>query len=267
MLIALPLGLVIGVAMGVTGAGGGVLTVPALVLLLELPMQQAAAVALVSMVLAGGVGSVEGLRAGLVRYRAALLMALASLPCSTLGIQLAQALPQTWLMRGFSLVMLLSALRSLLARPGTTPDSEPLGGLRALGPIHPDSGRFIWSARSASLLAAIGALAGFMAGLLGVGGGFVIVPMLRRFTQLGIHAAVATALAIITLISLGGASGMLLHGMSPPPGLTALFAGGAVLGVLLGRRLARKMSPRQVQRAFALLLLGVAGWLGAHSLR
>lgn len=263
--MAAPLGLLIGLAMGITGAGGGVLAVPALVLVMGLPMQQAAPVALIAMVLAATAGAIEGLRAGLVRYRAALLIALASLPFSTLGIVLAHALPQALLMRGFALVMLLSALRSLL--DARRAQAENRSGLHDLGPIHPDSGRFIWSTRTAAVLAAIGAMAGFTAGLLGVGGGFVIVPMLRRFTQLSIHAAVATALLIIALVSLGGATGMLLHGAVPPPGLTALFAGSAILGMLGGRRLAQHLSGPQVQRAFALLLLPVAGWLGLHSLQ
>ncbi|MFJ1017246.1 TSUP family transporter, partial [Bordetella bronchiseptica] len=68
------LGILIGLTLGLTGAGGGILAVPALVLGLGMDMPQAAPVALMAVGLAAAVGSAEGLRRGTVRYKAAALM-------------------------------------------------------------------------------------------------------------------------------------------------------------------------------------------------
>lgn len=266
MLTALILGLLVGAAMGITGAGGGVLAVPALVTGLGLSMQQAAPIALIAMVGSAGSGALEGLRHQLVRYRAAMLIALFSLPFTTLGIRGAHALPQTTLMRVFVVVMLISAVRSFRQASTAGAATDTGSSLCGLGPIDIQTGRFIWSPKTATVLASIGAIAGFMAGLLGVGGGFVIVPMLRRFTQLSIHSAVATALLIIALVSLGGVviSG-LAGGMHVPLQITAMFALASIAGMLVSRHFAHRLSAAQVQRAFAVLLIIVGIGLGWKS--
>ncbi len=265
MLTALLLGLLIGTVMGITGAGGGVLAVPALVTGLGWSMQQAAPVALIAMVGSAGAGAIEGLLHRLVRYRAAILIALISLPFTSLGILAAHALPQAVLMRIFVLIMLISAIRSLRNTKRVDQTIDTSSTLCALGPIDSNTGRFIWSIRTASVLASIGGIAGFMAGLLGVGGGFVIVPMLRRFTQLSIHSAVATALLIIALVSAGGVASNLAHGVELPLQITATFSAASIGGMLISRRFAHRLSAAQVQRAFALLLIVVAIGLGWQS--
>jgi len=265
MTLTLLIGLLVGAIMGITGAGGGVLAVPALVTLLGMSMQEAAPVALVAMVGAAGAGAIEGLQRHIVRYRAAILIALVSLPFTSLGVQAAHALPQQILMRIFVLVMLISAVRSWQQAGQDTP-ADRASKFTSLGPIHGETGRFIWTPVSAAVLAMIGALTGFMAGLLGVGGGFIIVPMLRRFTQLSIHGAVATALLIIALISSGGVVSTVAHGARLPWSLTIVFASAAMSGMLISRRLARKLSAQQVLRAFAALLLVVSLGLGIKSI-
>ena len=79
------LGVLVGLVLGLTGAGGGMLAVPALVFGMGWTVAQAAPVALLAVAAAAWLGSIDGLRHGLARYRAALLMALAALPSTTLG--------------------------------------------------------------------------------------------------------------------------------------------------------------------------------------
>ena len=86
MLLASFLGVLMGLVMGLTGAGGGILGVPALVLGLGLTMTQAAPVSLFAVGAAAAVGAIDGLRHGLVRYRAALLIALLGALFSPLGV-------------------------------------------------------------------------------------------------------------------------------------------------------------------------------------
>jgi uncharacterized membrane protein YfcA len=256
MLVTLILGIVLGVVMGITGAGGGILAVPSLVAGMGWSMQQAAPVALIAVSAAAALGAVEGLRHNLVRYRAAALMAALSLPFTTLGILVAHALSQILLIRIFAAVMLITALRMLLQSRSNA--REQASSLCALGPVNCDTGRFRWSAKTACVLATIGALTGFAAGLLGVGGGFVVVPMLRKFTELSVHAVVATALLVVALVGAGGVLTAIAQGASLPMPATLLFSCAAVSGMLLGRKLSKRLAAHHVQRIFALLLMGVA---------
>ena len=199
MLLSLFLGIVIGAVMGLTGAGGGILAVPALVAAMGWSMQQAAPVALIAVGASAALGALEGFRHGLVRYRAAMLMALVGFPFAALGSMLAHGLSQPLLMGMFSLVLLVAAYRMALRGSGRTEhETDPH---RKAGQLDPETGRFQWNAPTFLLVCSIGALTGLMSGLLGVGGGFIIVPMLRRYTNLTMHGIVATSLLLIALVS------------------------------------------------------------------
>jgi len=255
MLLTLTLGILIGAVLGLTGAGGAILSVPALVFSLGWSMQQAAPVALVAVAIGAGIGAVEGLRHGLVRYKAALLMAAVGTLLTPLGIRVADALPQKWLAGLFAVVMLVSAARQL--------QKDGAHAIEAIAPrkagwINPETGRFHWNLPTALLLSAIGSITGFLAGLLGVGGAFVMVPLLQRFTAIPMHGVVATALMVTALISAGGVTSALLHGVVLPFGITAVFAGAIAAGMLGGRLLSRRASGRHVQIGFAIILIAVA---------
>ena len=109
MLLASLFGVVMGLILGLTGAGGGILAVPALVLGLGWTMTQAAPVALFAVGSAAAVGAIDGLRHGLVRYRAALLIAALGAVFSPVGIYFAHQLPEKVLMILFSLLMVMVA--------------------------------------------------------------------------------------------------------------------------------------------------------------
>ena len=104
------------------------------------------------------------------------------------------------------------------------------------------------------VLGSIGALTGLMTGLIGVGGGFLIVPLMRRFTDLAMPGIVATSLCVITLVGCGGVLNAVLSGAELPLVETTSFIATVIGGMLVGRGISRKLQPWQVQRAFALLL-------------
>jgi uncharacterized protein len=256
MTVSLILGMWIGAVLGLTGAGGGILAVPALVFGMGWSMQQAAPVALIAVVAGAAIGAVEGLQRKLVRYRAAMLMATVGALLTPLGYRVAQVLPQRWLTALFAVVMLVVALR--LIRTGHETIHQHA---RKLGSVNAETGRFDWNLPTAMLLAAIGAFTGFMTGLLGVGGGFVMVPMLRRFTNVSMHGIVATSLLVIALVGTAGVLTALHHGGLASTQVALLFAGATAVGMLVGRLLARHLSERHVQYGFATILVLVAGGL------
>lgn len=252
------LGIAIGIVMGLSGAGGGILAVPALIFVLGWPLAQAAPVALVAVSIAASLGTIEGLKRGLVRYRAAALMGAVGISFTPLGVAVASVAPENLLLLVFAAAMAVVSIRMFRGddpqAAGPATESVPLQ-------IDASTGRLHWTRRSAAVLAAIGAAAGFLSGLLGVGGGFFIVPALRRFSDITMQGVVATSLAVIALVSAGAVVASSLHSHAPALATAAPFALGAAAGMIAGRIGSRHLKPLQLQRSFAavtaLVALGV----------
>lgn len=257
MLTSLILGALVGAVLGLTGAGGGILAVPALVVGMGWPMQQASPVALVAVAGSAAIGAVEAFRRRLVRYRAALLMAITGVPVTSLGTRLAHELPQRLLIVLFAGVMLFVALRLLTQAIGRKTSDEALSRL-CVGRVDPGTGRLAWNWTTGAALAGTGALTGLMTGLLGVGGGFIIVPMLRKLTNVSMHGVVATSLMVVALVGSGGVFAAIRAGEAPPLALTLLFSLTTGLGMIVGRGASRYLSARHVQIGFAGVLVCVS---------
>jgi uncharacterized membrane protein YfcA len=273
MLIALVLGALVGLTLGLTGAGGGILAVPALTLGLGLPMQVAAPMALIAVAGSAALGAGEGLMRGLVRYRAATLMSLAALPMTSVGVVLAQLAPQRWLLLGFGALMLSvarrnagDARRAAVAAPVPDPGSAAVPQAaapvpRPLAHLDPATGKLRWSGAVAVVIGGIGALTGLLTGLLGVGGGFVIVPALSRFTNIPPQGIVATSLMVIALVGSAGVVAALAHGAQLPAYTTAMFTAATAAGLIGGRLLIHRFSNPAIKGAFAAVLSLVAALL------
>jgi hypothetical protein len=258
--IALVLGGMVGAAVALTGAGGGVLAVPLLVFGLHQSLPEAAPIALLSVALAAGLGALLGLREGLVRYRAAALMAAAGIAAAPLGLWLAQRLPPQPLVLGFVALLLWMARqqwRGSCAGAGHAANSSHPAPVCQRSPVD---GRFIWNWACARLLVGCGFLAGLGSGLLGVGGGFILVPALTRHSDLDARSRILTSQATTALIACAGVASTLPQGRLDW-GLGAPFAAGALLALLLTRRVAQRLSGPLLQRGFALLCLLAAALL------
>lgn len=246
-------GLVIGGLLGLTGAGGGILAVPALMVSQGWTVAQAAPVGLLAVTLSSLVGTIEGFIKRIVRYRAALWIVLISIPSAHYGVHLAGIISSLWLTLAFSLVMLFVAYRIFFKNV-----NDHTG---ALCKVDQTTGRLIWNMKTALSLAGIGVVAGLLTGLLGVGGGFVIVPALSKVTDLDMRSIVATSLMIIFLI--GGVSifAHVLDGFQYPISVTLTFVLACIVGMLIGRSLISLIKSNQVQKIFAMTLIGVAFYL------
>lgn len=252
------MGAVIGVVLALTGAGGGVLSVPLLVFGLHLPLQQAAPVGLAAVGLASAVGAALGFRERILRYRAAGLIGLVGMLMAPLGVALALRVPNRPLLGAFALVLCWVAWRMFRPAPAADDRPAPVCCLAA-------DGRLRWTAPCARVLAITGATSGFLSGLLGVGGGFVIVPSLLRNTNLDLRSVQTTSLGVIALVSISGTAAAALHG-SLSPAVLVPFATGAIVSLLLMRPLARRVAAQRLQQAFALLCAGVAALMLARAL-
>lgn len=257
-------GLLVGLCMGLTGAGGGVLAVPVLVVGMGIGVQEAVPLALLAIGSAATLGSLDGLRRGLVRYRATLLMAATGVLTAALGTVLARSMPTDALMLLLCLVLIVSAVRQW-PRQQTSTGRISEGMSFKPCRIDPDDGRFCWTPRCFFHIGAIGASAGLFTGLLGVGGGFLLVPFMRRYSELGMHSVIATSLAVIALVSLISVGHSVFIG-TPLPGSGWIFILACATGMAMGRVLAPGLSPRHLQAGFAVLALAVAVGLATRSL-
>ena len=99
---------------------------------------------------------------------------------------------------------------------------------------------------------------GVLSGFFGVGGGFLIVPALTLITRMGIHRAVATSLLVITLIGLSGLASAVLAGREIDWALTGFFVVGGIIGMFVGRGLARFLAGVTLQVVFSIAMIGTA---------
>ena len=266
---ALGLGLLVGLVIGALGGGGSILTVPLLVFVIGLSAQQATSASLVIVGITAVVASVSHARSGHTRWRTGLLLTAAGVPASVLGTHLNRLVDENVLLLAFAALMLVAAtgmiLRSDHGHDGHGAGAEhalPGGGgtLTAVRPPQQQTRR----GRTVRLVAA-GLLIGFLTGFLGVGGGFVIVPVLVVAVDMAMPVAVGTSLLVIALNS-----GVALLARAGQGGFTweviVPFTLTAVTGSLLGKRVSDRLPAVALTRAFAVLLVLVAAYVAVQAL-
>lgn len=266
MLLAAALGTLVGLVLALTGAGGAILAVPLLIFALGWDVTAAAPVAALAVSAAATAGALLGLKAGIVRYRAALLMAAAGAAMAPLGLYLAGQLPPKPLALLFAAVLATVALRMFLQarREALGLASETLQDAAACK-LSSETGRFRWTALCTRALTQAGLFTGLLSGALGVGGGFVIVPALRRATDLPMQSIVATTLMVVALVSASTVATAALAGQLRVD--TALpFTAGAVVAMLAGRPLASRLAGPRLQQGFAVFAGLVAFGLAVRQL-
>ncbi len=261
-MLVIALGIVVGLIMALTGAGGGILAVPLLIFATGLTVVQAGPIGLLAVGVSATLGAILGLRNSIVRYRAALLMAVAGVLCSPLGVWLANQLNEHVMSLLFSAVLIFVAYSTFKQAHHDLSVGQEEETEQSL-PCNLDAGkkRFVWTKRCARALSMFGGCAGLLSGLLGVGGGFVIVPALQRYTDLPMKSVVATSLAVIALVSLSGVVASTIHG-GMNWAVAVPFCGGALTGMLVGRLISKRLEGPQLQTAFAV----VAGFVAVGML-
>jgi uncharacterized membrane protein YfcA len=266
-MIATLLGIIVGLVLGLTGAGGSIFAVPLLIFGLGWSLTQATPVALLAVCGATVFGTITAWRTGQVCQRAALLIGIFGSFTAPAGVLLAARARHDALVLAFAGVMVFVALRLFLqarARPGESKLVRATGArdTSAGAPvcrIDASTSRILLTSPCKIALAISGAAAGVLSGALGVGAGFVIVPALRATTQLSAGSSIATSLMAIAIISATAVAAFLLRGGSVPLVVSATFLSGALAGMLLGRQLAARVAGPRLQQLFAtLMLIGAA---------
>ena len=248
LMLAIPGAIAIGLSLGLLGSGGSILTVPVLVYLVGQDEKVAIAGSLFvvgSIALAGGL---QFLRAGFIQWRSVLVFGLPGMLGTYLGAMLAAYVSGVMQLALFALVMLVASW--LMLRP--------------LDLEHADR-----KERASWKIAGDGLAVGVITGLVGVGGGFLIVPALVLLGGLSMHQAVATSLIVIALKSYSGFWKYLdvLESQSLEldwPTLCVVTALG-IAGSIAGSKLARRLPQDKLKRGFGWFLIVMGIYILARS--
>jgi uncharacterized membrane protein YfcA len=265
-LLASPLGFLIGVSLGALGGGGSILAVPALVYGAGQDPKAATATSLLLVGTAALVGMGAHHRAGRVRVGTGVAFGLAGIGGSLAGTALNKAIDPDLLLLGFSVLILVAAWRMMTGCPTCTKVGET--AVLAHRDVATREGgatvRMRIDLRTAAKVLVAGTAVGFLTGLFGVGGGFVIVPALTLTLGFSMPDAIGTSLLVIAINS-AVALGARLGSSTIDWGVAVPFTAAAVIGVLAGKRIADRLDPQRALRWFAALLVGVAAYTAVQA--
>ncbi len=244
-------GLLVGGLLGLVGGGGAILAVPALVYGVGIPLAAAIPSSLVVVGASSAVAVLPRLRNG-VNWRLALIIGAAGTATAYLGVMVNRLLDPKVLLVAFAAIMVVAGLRML--RP-----TQARGGACAL-----PGGGVNWRSCLPKAVAT-GAVVGFLTGLLGVGGGFLIVPALSLVLGLPMALTVGSSLVIIVINSLAGFTAH-LGDLHLDWAVTGTFAGAAMIASLAAGRLGTGIPDKVLKRGFGTLVLVIAAYVAGQAL-
>ncbi len=253
-------GALVGFALGLTGGGGSLLAVPLLVYGLAISPREAFGISLAAVGAMAFVGVVPRIRARQVEVGTGFLFAFAGMLGAPFGTWVAGRIPETVLLTMFPILMFFVAWRLWNDSQTIEKKEQTACETEGNGPAcqRTADGKLRLSSRCALLLAVVGLITGFLSGMFGVGGGFVIVPALVLFSRMPIHKAVATSLLVIVLISISGVASHFANGRGISFRITSLFVLGGVAGMFLGGLVGKRLPTPVLQKVFASGIVAVA---------
>jgi uncharacterized membrane protein YfcA len=247
-MIALTVGLAVfvGIALGLLGGGGSILTVPLLAYVAGMDAKAAIATSLLVVGVTSAIGAVSHARAGRVQWRTGLIFGAAGMAGAYAGGLLARFIPGTVLLIGFAVMMIATAVAMLRGRKNV----EAADGAHRL-PVPK--------------IIAEGLAVGLVTGLVGAGGGFLVVPALALLGGLPMPVAVGTSLIVIAMKSFAGLAGY-LSSVQIDWSVALAVTAAAVVGALIGARLTVMVNPDSLRKAFGWFVLAMSSVILAQEI-
>ena len=234
-------GFLVGTVLGLTGSGGTVIAVPLLVAVLHMDMTGATGMSLGIVALTALAGILQS-SCSRRHWIMALPVAAGGVTLSPMGVTLSAYFTEAQLTFGFCLIM-AAAIVPMLRRLDTPASSSELPVTLSLQP------------RTWLGLAGGGAAVGLLSGVFGVGGGFILVPLLIRKLNIGLRQATLVSLMVITAISSIGFGAYLIQTPSFDYESFLVILAGGVAGVSLGRKLGLRISEEVLNQLFVLIVV------------
>ncbi|MEV5742264.1 sulfite exporter TauE/SafE family protein [Microbispora rosea] len=232
---------VVGLALGLFGGGGSILTVPLLVYVAGVPAKSAIAMSLFVVGVTSVISAAGHARAGRIRWRTGLVFGLAGMAGAYGGGLVGPRLPAAALLAGFALMMAATAV-AMICRRGT---SRPAEAHKDLPILH---------------VLIEGVVVGLVTGLVGAGGGFLVVPALVLLGGMPMSTAVATSLVVIAMKSFAGLAGY-LQTVPVDWSIALPVTATAVAGGLAGGWLAGRVHADRLRTGFGWFVLVMGGFV------
>lgn len=233
--LAIALSVLIGVALGLLGGGGSILTTPILLYALNVPAKEAIATSLVVVGATSAAAVISHARAGNVEWKTGLVFGAAGMAGAYVGGLVAGYIPDKVLLLLFAAMMLATAVAMFRGRKESgAPKTQAT-----------------WK------IVLDGLVVGVVTGLVGAGGGFLVVPALTLLGGLPMRKAVGTSLLVIALKSFAGYAGHAAH-VDIDLQLAAIVSGAAIAGSVLGGMFAQRIAPEVLRKGFASFVLVMA---------
>ncbi len=267
--MAILLGIFIGLALGLTGGGGSILAVPFLIYGLGVEPKEAVTLSLAVVSIVALYGAASAWRHRLLEIRAAIIFAIGGIIAAPMGIMVGNRISDLTLVYAFAALMLIIAIRMFTNAIRKPSESRVVRGDFESGSENDSvtvcrysaDGRLRITTPCGLALVLLGLVTGFLSGLFGVGGGFLIVPSLMLVSAMGIHRAVASSLLVITIVGLSGTLSAWLSERPIDWVIMALFLAGGIIGMFIGRRTAHRLAGPALQKTFAVLIVCVAVYM------
>jgi hypothetical protein len=252
MAAAVGLGLTIGILLGLLGGGGSILAVPALVYGVGTPLAVAVPTSLLVVGVSSATAVLPRLRQGQVAWRIAGVFGTAGAGAAFAGAAVNRLLDPRVVLVGFAALMVAAGVRMLR-------EQLPVGGDCAL-----PGGGVNWRGCLPKAIGS-GVVVGFLTGLFGVGGGFLIIPALVLLLGLPMTVAVGTSLVIIVINSVAGFAAH-AGDAALDHRIALAFTAAAVVGSLASARVAARLPAERLRRWFAYLVFAVAAFVVVQAL-
>ena len=244
----------VGISLGIMGSGGSLLTVPIMVYMMKINPVEATGYSLFIVGVSSAIGGIKYLQKNLVDVRTAMIFALPSIVCVFLTRKyLVPAIPnpvftfdsfivskEMFVILFFALLMIVAAYNMIRVDSYKEPNKKEIRNIN-----------FFW-------LAGIGFVSGLLTGIVGIGGGFIIVPALVILAKVPVRMSMGTSLLIIAFNSISGFAAEIIerHEMIDYKFLL-LFSLFSVAGIFVGFNAGLKTSPSQIQKLFGWFILSL----------
>lgn len=239
------LALLVGFVLGLLGGGGSVLAVPILVYALHVPVKPAIATSLIVVGLVALIGFLGHLRQRTVATKVAFVFGPFAVVAAYAGARIAEHIPAQTQLIIFAIVGLAGSAMMFRGTSGKAKAADPADYI------------FVADRKTIALLALQGIAVGLLTGIIGVGGGFLIVPALVLVAKLPMRLAVGTSLLVITMNALSGFAGY-AGTVVIDWYLVAWFSAFAAVGSVTGTLISKRVPQRTLRQVFGVLLIGVS---------
>ena len=243
-------GLITGMLLGIFGSGGSIITMPALLYLLDVDPKSAIAMSLGIVAITATVTAVQHWYKGNVNLRITAIFGLFGVIGTFAGAKLGVITPVFIQLSVFAIIMYAAAWKML----------KPAPKHKSVGAACAECADGFCDDLDYKEIAMHGIAVGILTGIVGVGGGFLIVPALVLLSGLPMKKAIGTSLAIVSLKSFAGFAGY-AGAVAIDYSMMAVFSLIAITGSLVGSQIAHYLPANQLKKGFAVFLLLVASYI------